>query len=82
MKSALECFRHAAQCERMAWATGNESNWRTLLEIAKLWRGLGKQSEQMDRILRRRQRTNTSSDFAALITEAMRREGIEVSWET
>jgi hypothetical protein len=82
MKSAFECFRHAAVCEQKAWASGDERNWRTLLATAKLWHRLGKQSEQMARILGRRQRTTMTSGFAALITEAMKREGIDVNWET
>jgi hypothetical protein len=35
----------------------------------------------MARILGQRYPTGASSGFAALITEAMKREGVDVSWE-
>jgi hypothetical protein len=41
MKSAFECFQHAAACERMADCAKDEESRITLLENAGQWRLLG-----------------------------------------
>jgi hypothetical protein len=46
MKSALECFNHAARCEEMARASCHDDDRRMLLATAKIWRGLGESSEK------------------------------------
>ena len=42
MKSAFECFRHAATCERMADDAKDEESKIALLENAGQWRLLGR----------------------------------------
>jgi len=42
MKSAFECFQHAAQCEEMAAAAINDANRTMLLATAAHWRALAK----------------------------------------
>ena len=41
MKSALECFQRAAECERLARQAVTDSNRTTLLAAARQWRKLG-----------------------------------------
>ena len=43
MKSAIECVREAAKCERMAEDAPNDFERRTLLHAAKEWRGLARE---------------------------------------
>lgn len=45
MKSALECFQHAAKCEEQAKQAISDAGRAALLETAKHWRCLGKQAE-------------------------------------
>lgn len=80
MMSTLKCFERAEICTRMALAATDEWNRRTLLETAILWHRLGKQSEQTPCRYQERPRASVSTGFAALITEALTREGIDVTW--
>ena len=45
MKSALECFQHAAKCEEQAKQAISDAGRAVLLETANHWRRLGKQAE-------------------------------------
>jgi hypothetical protein len=45
MKSALECFQHAANCEKQARQAISDAGRAVLLETANHWRRLGKQAE-------------------------------------
>ena len=45
MKSALECFQHAAKCEEQAKQAISDAGRTVLLETASHWRCLGKQAE-------------------------------------
>lgn len=45
MKSALECFQHAAKCEEQAKQAISDAGRAVLLETASHWRRLGKQAE-------------------------------------
>jgi len=45
MKSAWECFRHAATCEEQAKQAISDVGRAVLLETASHWRRLGKQAE-------------------------------------
>jgi hypothetical protein len=45
MKSALECFQHAAKCEEQAKQAISDAGRAVLLETAIHWRRLGKQAE-------------------------------------
>ena len=45
MKSAFECFQHAAKCEQQAFEAITESGRIALLETAKHWRMLGEQAK-------------------------------------
>ena len=45
MKSALECFQHAAKCEEQAKQAISDAGRTVLLETANHWRCLGKQAE-------------------------------------
>lgn len=45
MKSALECFQHAAKCEEQAKHASNDAGRAVLLETANHWRRLGRQAE-------------------------------------
>jgi hypothetical protein len=42
MKSAFECFQHAARCEEMAASAFDDANRTALLATAAHWRALGK----------------------------------------
>jgi hypothetical protein len=41
MMPALECYRHAAQCERLARTSEDPANRDALLSIARQWQELG-----------------------------------------
>ena len=41
MKSAFECFQHAAQCEEMASTANDDASRDSLLATAVHWRTLG-----------------------------------------
>ena len=45
MKSALECFQHAAKCEEQAKQAISDAGRAVLLETANHWRRLGRQAE-------------------------------------
>jgi hypothetical protein len=45
MKSAFECFQHAAKCEEQARQATNDAGRTALLETAKHWRTLGEQAK-------------------------------------
>ena len=45
MKSAFECFQHAARCEEQAYHATTEVGRALLLETAKHWRTLGGQAK-------------------------------------
>jgi hypothetical protein len=45
MKSALECFQHAAKCEEQAKQAISDAGRTVLLETASHWRCLGKRAE-------------------------------------
>jgi hypothetical protein len=45
MKSAFECFQHAAQCEHMANNSKDEANRTVLLATARHWRALGEKAK-------------------------------------
>jgi hypothetical protein len=45
MKSALECFQHAAKCEEQAKQAVSDAGRAVLLETANHWRRLGRQAE-------------------------------------
>ncbi len=45
MKSAFECFQHAARCEQLAETARNDSIKAALLQTAKYWRKLGEQAK-------------------------------------
>ena len=45
MKSAFECFQHAAKCEEQAKQATSEAGRVALLETAKHWRTLGEQAK-------------------------------------
>ena len=49
MKSALECFQHAAKCEEQAKQAISDVGRAVLLETASHWRRLGKQAEAKER---------------------------------
>jgi hypothetical protein len=42
MKSAFDCFQHAAKCEQMASAARDDASRAVLLATADHWRALGK----------------------------------------
>jgi hypothetical protein len=42
MKSAFDCFQHAAKCEQMASAARDDASLAVLLSTADHWRALGK----------------------------------------
>ena len=42
MKSAFECFQHAAKCEELAASAFDDANRTALLATAAHWRALGK----------------------------------------
>jgi hypothetical protein len=42
MKSAFDCFQHAAKCEEMAAVAIDDANRTLLLATAAHWRALGK----------------------------------------
>ena len=48
MKSALECFQHAAKCEEQAKQAISDAGRTVLLETANHWRRLGKQAAAME----------------------------------
>ena len=45
MKSAFECFQHAAKCEEQARQATSDAGRTALLETAKHWRTLGEQAK-------------------------------------
>jgi hypothetical protein len=45
MKSAFECFLHAAKCEEQARQARSDLGRTMLLETAKQWRALGAQAK-------------------------------------
>jgi hypothetical protein len=45
VKSAFECFQHAAKCEEQANQATSDIGRTMLLEIAKHWRVLGEQAK-------------------------------------
>ena len=45
MKSAFECFQHAAKCEEQARQATSDAARRALLETARQWRTLGEQAK-------------------------------------
>ena len=45
MKSAFECFQHAAKCEEQAKQATSGAGRAALLETAKHWRALGEQAK-------------------------------------
>jgi hypothetical protein len=45
MKSAFECFQHAAKCEDQAKQATSEAGRTMLLETAKHWRTPGEQAK-------------------------------------
>jgi hypothetical protein len=45
MKSAFECFQHAARCEEQAYQATTEVGRALLVETAKHWRALGEQAK-------------------------------------
>jgi hypothetical protein len=45
VKSAFECFQHAARCEDQAHQATSGTGRTMLLEIAKHWRTLGEQAK-------------------------------------
>jgi hypothetical protein len=48
MRSALECFNQALQCEEMARATRSDIDRRMLLAAADIWRSLGAASKEAE----------------------------------
>jgi len=54
MKSAFECFQHAAKCEEQAKQATSKAGRSMLIEAAKHWRTLGNTSPErpMSRIRR------------------------------
>jgi hypothetical protein len=48
MKSAFECFQHAAKCEEQAQQATSDAGRASLLETAKHWRALGAQAKAKD----------------------------------
>jgi hypothetical protein len=45
MKSAFECFQHAAKCEEQAKQATSEARRAALRETARHWRALGEQAK-------------------------------------
>jgi len=45
MKTAFECFQHAARCERLARGAFDEINRDILLRTAEHWKTLGKEAK-------------------------------------
>jgi len=45
MKSAFECFQHAAKCEEQAQQATSDTGRAALLETARHWRSLGEQAK-------------------------------------
>ena len=45
MKSAPECFHHAAKCERLARDSLSNDTRKSLLALASSWRVLGEQAK-------------------------------------
>jgi len=45
MKSAFECFQHAAKCEEQARQATSDAARTALLETARQWRALGEQAK-------------------------------------
>jgi hypothetical protein len=48
MKSAFDCFQHAAKCEEMAAAAIDDANRTLLLATAAHWRALGKAAKAQE----------------------------------
>jgi hypothetical protein len=48
MKSAFECFLHAANCERRAAAAQDRADRTVLLGLAVHWRTLGEVAQRLD----------------------------------
>jgi hypothetical protein len=63
MKSASDCFQHAARCEQMAEASSDRNNKTVLLGLATQWRELGNEANVWDS-------ARKSKSFHTKMTEA------------
>lgn len=48
MKTAFECFQHAARCERLSGDASNDETSQVLREAAQYWWALGEQAKKRE----------------------------------